>query len=91
VNASARQGNFVITKSQRNTTALFGAGLIDSIPTKVLEELEAAQAKNKVVSGRVARLKDGSAGRFGWSIWLVDLAGRFGWSIWLEGAESSSR
>jgi CxxC motif-containing protein (DUF1111 family) len=62
-NASARQGNFVITKSQRNTTALFGAGLIDSIPTKVLEELEAAQAKNKVVSGRVARLKDGSAGR----------------------------
>lgn len=65
-NASSRQGNFVITKSQRNTTALFGAGLIDSIPTKVLEELEAAQAKNKVVSGRVARLKDGSAGRFGW-------------------------
>jgi CxxC motif-containing protein (DUF1111 family) len=65
-NASSRQGNFVITKSQRNTTALFGAGLIDSIPTKVLEQLEAAQAKNKVVSGRVARLKDGSAGRFGW-------------------------
>ena len=66
MNASSRQGNFVITKSQRNTTALFGAGLIDSIPTGVLEELEAAQAKDKVVSGRVARLKDGSAGRFGW-------------------------
>jgi len=65
-NASSRQGNFVITKSQRNTTALFGAGLIDSVPTKVLEELEAVQAKNKIVSGRVARLKDGSAGRFGW-------------------------
>ncbi len=65
-NASSRQGNFVITKSQRNTTALFGAGLIDSIPTEVLEALEAAQAKGKKVTGRVARLKDGSAGRFGW-------------------------
>lgn len=65
-NASSRQGNFVITKSQRNTTALFGAGLIDSISTEVLEALEAAQAKDKHVSGRVARLKDGSAGRFGW-------------------------
>ena len=66
MNASSRQGNFVITRSQRNTTALFGAGLIDSIPTNVLEELEAAQAKGRIVSGRVARLKDGSAGRFGW-------------------------
>jgi len=66
VNASTRQGNFVITKSQRNTTALFGAGLIDSIPTEVLEALEATQAKGKKVSGRIAWLKDGSAGRFGW-------------------------
>jgi len=65
-NASSRQGNFVITKSQRNTTALFGAGLIDSIPTEVLEALEAAQTKGGKVTGRVARLKDGSAGRFGW-------------------------
>ena len=63
---SARQGNFVITKSQRNTTALFGSGLIDSIPTETLEALEKAQTKNKVISGRLARLKDGSAGRFGW-------------------------
>ncbi len=66
VNASIRQGNFVITKSQRNTTALFGAGLIDSIPTEVLEALEVTQAKGKKVSGRIAWLKDGSAGRFGW-------------------------
>ncbi len=65
-NASIRQGNFVITKSQRNTTALFGAGLIDSIPTEVLEALEVTQAKGKKVSGRIAWLKDGSAGRFGW-------------------------
>ena len=66
MNTSSRQGNFVITKSQRNTTALFGAGLIDSIPTEVLEALEKDQATGRVVSGRVARLKDGSAGRFGW-------------------------
>lgn len=66
MSSSTRQGNFVITKSQRNTTALFGAGLIDSIPTEVLEALEQAQTKNKVISGRVARLKDGSPGRFGW-------------------------
>jgi len=65
-NTSIRQGNFVITKSQRNTTALFGAGLIDSIPTEVLEALEVTQAKGKKVSGRIAWLKDGSAGRFGW-------------------------
>lgn len=65
-NASRRQGSFVITKSQRNTTALFGAGLIDSISEETLVALEKAQQKNKRISGRVARLKDGSPGRFGW-------------------------
>jgi CxxC motif-containing protein (DUF1111 family) len=66
MNSSTRKGSFVITKSQRNPTALFGAGLIDSIPTEVLDALEQAQTKNRIISGRVARLKDGSAGRFGW-------------------------
>jgi len=65
-NVSMRQGSFVITKSQRNTTALFGAGLIDSISEETLVALEEAQQKNKQISGRVARLKDGSPGRFGW-------------------------
>lgn len=65
-NTSMRQGNFVVTKSQRNTTALFGAGLIDSISEQTLVALEKAQQKNKLISGRVARLKDGSPGRFGW-------------------------
>ena len=65
-NHSQRQGAFVITKSQRNTTALFGAGLIDSIPTTALEAIATQQKKNPVISGRVARLKDGRAGRFGW-------------------------
>ena len=65
-NTSSRQGNFVVTKSQRNTTALFGAGLIDSISEETLVALEKSQTKNRLISGRVARLKDGSPGRFGW-------------------------
>lgn len=65
-NVSTRQGSFVVTRSQRNTTALFGAGLIDSISEETLVALEKAQQKNKLISGRVARLKDGSPGRFGW-------------------------
>ena len=66
--SSARQhGNFALSQSQRNATALFGAGLIDAVPDKVLEE--AAKKKYKdypEVSGRVARLPDGKIGRFGW-------------------------
>ena len=65
-NTSMRQGSFVVTKSQRNTTALFGAGLIDSISEETLVALEEAQSKNPLISGRVVRLKDGSPGRFGW-------------------------
>jgi Di-haem oxidoreductase, putative peroxidase len=60
-------GNFLLVGSQRNTTSLFGAGLIDSIPEAVLEE--AAQRRFPEfpkVTGRVARLKDGKIGRFGW-------------------------
>lgn len=83
--------------SQRNAPALFGDGLIDRIPDRVIEEVAAEQAtaaaagpKNKAapkaaeaqfglftkqslinqfplpLTGRVARLKDGRIGRFGW-------------------------
>ncbi len=60
-------GEFLVTNSQRNPTALFGAGLMDSIPDDVL----IAQAKVKhpgfpEIAGRVARQKDGRIGRFGW-------------------------
>ncbi len=70
-----------LVSSERNAPALFGAGIIDSIPARVLEEVAASQARAaqpegsaKVtnrrtpisVSGRVARLKDGRIGRFGW-------------------------
>ena len=54
-------------RSQRNTTALFGAGLIDSIPDRVLE---AAAARGSLefpdIQGRLGRSDDGKVGRFGW-------------------------
>ncbi len=66
-NAQTQVGEFSLSRSQRNPTALFGAGLIDAIPAAVLEE--AAKAKHPEapeVAGRVSRQKDGRIGRFGW-------------------------
>ncbi len=60
-------GGQAVQHSQRNTPALFGAGLIDRIPDAVLHA--AAEAKfedNPAVTGRVARDQDGNVGRFGW-------------------------
>jgi CxxC motif-containing protein (DUF1111 family) len=60
-------GNFFVLRSQRNPTALFGAGLIDAIPDAVLEA--AADRKHPdrpEIAGRVSRQKDGRIGRFGW-------------------------
>jgi CxxC motif-containing protein (DUF1111 family) len=53
--------------TQRNSIALFGVGLIDSIPDQVIEA-NAAESREDFpeVSGRVARLKNGQIGRFGW-------------------------
>jgi CxxC motif-containing protein (DUF1111 family) len=61
--------------TQRNTTALFGSGLIDSIPD---ESIEAAAAKDgnpefQKIRGRVARLPDGRIGRFGWKAQMASL------------------
>jgi CxxC motif-containing protein (DUF1111 family) len=74
-----------LISSQRNTPPLFGAGIIDRIPEKVLIDVATAQAQeaqksgsmwrsfsavfvspSMPVFGRVARLKDGRVGRFGW-------------------------
>jgi CxxC motif-containing protein (DUF1111 family) len=63
--------------TQRNTPALFGAGLIDAVSEDTLvkhqrEHSTAARlvglngAKDGKVRGRVARLADGRIGRFGW-------------------------
>ena len=59
--------NFTFLVSERNTIPLFGSGQIDAIPDKVLN----AAAEQRFddypeVSGRVARLKNGFIGRFGW-------------------------
>jgi hypothetical protein len=64
--AARNQGNFTISTSKRNPTALFGAGLIDSIPAKVLETAAKQRFKEfPQVSGRVAKLPNGKIGRFG--------------------------
>ena len=67
-------GQFVVVRSQRNPTALFGAGLIDSIPEAVIEEV--AKVKHPefpAVAGRISRLKDKRIGRFGWKAQTASL------------------
>lgn len=64
---ASRIGNFILIASQRNTSALFGSGQIDAIPDSVL--VAASQKKYNgwsQITGRVAKLKDGRIGRFGW-------------------------
>lgn len=57
----------VIHRSQRNTPALWGAGLVDAIPDDVIEAAAARQQREEsAVSGRVPRADDGGIGRFGW-------------------------
>jgi CxxC motif-containing protein (DUF1111 family) len=56
-----------ITTTQRNATALFGAGLINSIPDEVIEAAaEKTYSDFPQIKGRVSRLKGGKIGRFGW-------------------------
>jgi CxxC motif-containing protein (DUF1111 family) len=50
----------------RNTTPLFGTGLIDQIPDSVLWQLTKSQQSDNEVSGRPGTLKDGTLGKFGW-------------------------
>ena len=60
-------GQFQLVRTQRNPTALFGAGLIDAIPDRAIED--AAKAKHPEfpeIAGRVSQLKDKRIGRFGW-------------------------
>jgi CxxC motif-containing protein (DUF1111 family) len=60
-------GNMVFRRTQRNTPALWGAGLIDTIPAPAIEEYAAHHEKSHpAISGRVARTAVGQVGRFGW-------------------------
>ena len=51
---------------QRNTTSLFGAGLIDQIPDPLIQEQARLQKKHPEISGRPATLRNGRLGKFGW-------------------------
>ncbi|HTQ38506.1 MAG TPA: di-heme oxidoredictase family protein [Pirellulales bacterium] len=62
-----QMGDFSFVHSRRNPTALFGVGLIDQIPDQAL--IDQANKKFKgfpEIQGRVAKMKDGKLGRFGW-------------------------
>ena len=60
-------GRSVVQFSQRNTPALFGAGLIDRIPESALVAAAGTRHEDSPqVSGRVARDSKGMVGRFGW-------------------------
>jgi CxxC motif-containing protein (DUF1111 family) len=62
-----KHGEVSLIRTQRNTPALWGAGLIDTIFEGVLSDLAAQQAKAfPEISGRVPRASGGGAGRFGW-------------------------
>jgi CxxC motif-containing protein (DUF1111 family) len=64
------------TRSQRNATALFGAGLIDSIPDSALQAAARARfARFPEVRGRPNVLKGGQVGRFGWKAQEATLEG----------------
>jgi CxxC motif-containing protein (DUF1111 family) len=66
--------NLAVGRSQRNPTALFGAGLIDAIPDHVIEE-QAARTRTRFpeIHGRVSRPEDGRVGRFGWKAQISTL------------------
>jgi len=60
-------GEFVVARSQRNPTPLFGLGLIDAIPESAIVAISARESKESPqTAGRVSRLKDGRIGRLGW-------------------------
>ena len=63
-----KNSKFMVQVSQRNTPSLFGAGLIEKITIDDLAEIANQQSpsKSSKISGQIARLADGSAGKFGW-------------------------
>lgn len=50
----------------RNTTPLFGTGLIDQVPDSVLWQVAKSQRSDSEISGRPGTLSDGTLGKFGW-------------------------
>jgi len=66
-NTSLAIGEFLVTRSQRNPTPLFGLGLIEAIPDAAIEAMAKRQAKESPeIQGRASHVKDGRIGRLGW-------------------------
>ncbi len=66
-NVVLAHGAFLVTRSQRNPTPLFGLGLIDAIPAQAIEAMAARQAQESPETrGRASRVNDGRIGRLGW-------------------------
>src|SRR5262245_4391273 len=61
-----KKGPIRLVRAQRNTTALFGSGLIDQIPDRTLHDLAKLQTTLGKVSGRVPPIGPDRVGRFGW-------------------------
>ncbi|WP_442506086.1 di-heme oxidoredictase family protein [Novipirellula sp. SH528] len=59
---------------QRNTTALFGAGLIDQVSNRDLAIQAKLQERHPEISGRPSALSDGRFGKFGWRANVGSLA-----------------
>jgi len=57
-----------VRMTERNTPALFGAGLIDSIPDAAIVDIAERQKKHNapLITGRVPTNGNGEIGRFGW-------------------------
>lgn len=72
-----RMGNLAITINaslfQRNTTALFGAGLLDEVTDKQIREQVKIQKRHPEISGRPSVLRSGRLGKFGWRANLASL------------------
>jgi CxxC motif-containing protein (DUF1111 family) len=67
---------FELSLPQRNTPALWGAGLIDAIPEAELVAVAlAGDPQHPEISGRVSRDEQGRVARFGWKGQTATLAG----------------
>ena len=61
--------------SERNTTSLFGLGLVDSIPDSVIEDTARDEKRSTpATAGRISRLAGDRIGRFGWHAQQASLA-----------------
>ncbi len=69
-----REEMLVMRKAERNTPALFGAGLIDAVSDDDLRQAEKRVFANfPEIKGRVSALPDGRLGRFGWKAQIASL------------------